>query len=280
MVDQILNWVAQSSVAALLLLVVGYLCRKLIEARLSQSVQHEFDKKLATFKENLEEEARRSEAVRSAGFAALLAQRNSLGTKQIEAAQGLWNGVLDVRKGLSVALQLEIMKIDEVVKELHDSRMQLFLKSIVPAELTSSEYVSRISSYSVHQPFVSPTAWALYVAYSTVITLAIAKMQMLQLGYDPRRFLKITHWTSLLVAALPPGDFNKIGSSPEYDLPWALKRLEDMIVDELRRSMAGESAGLEDVKNAQRIIEAADKLQNSVSKAQEELRKGIVEQGR
>jgi hypothetical protein len=44
--------------------------------------------------------------------------------------------------------------------------------------------------------------------------------------------------------------------------------------------MAGESAGLEDVKNAQRIIEAADKLQNSVSKAQEELRKGIVEQGR
>src|SRR5882757_1141639 len=106
--EHILDWIGQSSVAALLLLIVGYLCRNLIEARLTRSVQYEFDKKLVTFKEKLEEETRRLDSVRGAGFAALLAQRNSLAMKRVEAAQGLWNAVLDARKGIGVATNLEI----------------------------------------------------------------------------------------------------------------------------------------------------------------------------
>jgi hypothetical protein len=242
------------------LVVLGYLCRHLIEARLTRSVQHEFDKKLAKFNNELQEEVKRLETLRSTGFSALLAQRNALAAKRIEAVQELWNGVLEARKGIGVAVNLEHMRIDAFVENANDPRIQLFLSTIGPKEIVSNEFILKLGSYSVHQPFVSPKAWALYLAYSTIITFSIAKIQTLQLGFDPVKFLKETHWTSLLEAALPPEDFKKIRTSPEYDLQWAMKRLEDAIVDELRHSMTAESAGLESVEGANRIQEAVDRL--------------------
>jgi hypothetical protein len=270
MIENILSWLAQSSVAALLLLILGYLCRHLIEARLSRSVQHEFDKKLAAFREKLAEEARRSEAVRNAGFAAQLAQRNLLATKRVEAAQGLWEGVLDARKGIFVASSLDILKVDEVAKEAHDPRMQTLLKTMVPEEVMSDGYSSKLISCAKYQPFVSPKAWAFYAAYSTIILVSISKIKMLQAGYNPSRFVKDFHWVSLLGAVLPSEDAEKIGKSTDYGLQWALKRLEDRIVDELKRSMTGESAGLEGAGDAQKILEMIDKYEISAAKAQEE----------
>jgi hypothetical protein len=243
-------------------------------------VQFEFDKKLAAFKEKLAEDTRRSEAVRNAGFAAQLAQRNLLASKRVEAAQGLWEGVLEARKGISVASYLEILKVEEVAKEAHDPRVQSFLNTIASGEVMSDDYSSKLASYAKYQPFVSPTAWALYAAYSTVIGISIAKIKMLQIGYDPERFLKNSHWVAVLVEALSPDDFGKIGKSAEYGLQWALKRLEERIVDELKRSMTGESAGLEGVEDAQRILEVVDKYQSSTSRAQDEVRQMLTGAGR
>jgi hypothetical protein len=275
-IESALSLIAQSSLAFLLVLLAIWLCRKLIEARLTRSVQHEFDVKLATFNKELQEETRRVEAVRSAGFAALSAQRTSLATKRVEAAQGLWNGLLDARMGVGVAGYLEILNVQAVVAEAHNPKMQLVLKSMVSEEVMSNEYASRLSGYSAHQPFVSPIAWALFVAYSTIISFSIAQMQLIRLGYDPHRFLRATHWSSLLGAALPAEDFKKIGTSSEFGVQWALKRIEELFVDELRLSMAGESAGVAGVEDARRILEAADKLQNSASKAQEEFKSAKV----
>jgi hypothetical protein len=257
--DIVLNWLAQSAVAALLLGAVIYLCRSLIEARLTRSVQHEFDKKLVTFQSDLEAEAKRQEVMRDAAFAGLLAQRNAFAAKRVEAAQGLWNGVLEARKGIGLALTLEILKVPELVKHLQDPKIQRYLKTVGSGEVMSQEYLARLNNQSaMHQPFVSPTAWALFAVYASIITFSIAKMQLLQMGEDPDQFLTVGHWIALIHAALLPDDFKKLGTSREYDLQWALKKLEDQIVDELRRSMAEESAGLESLATAQRILQAAD----------------------
>lgn len=270
MIGYILSWIGQSSVAALLLLLLGYLCRQFIEARLTRSVQHEFDKKLAIFKERLDEETKRLDSVRGAGFAALLSQRNSLAAKRVEAAQGLWNAVLYARKGITVALSLEILKIEEVVKRVREPEIQTYLKAIGPADVMTDEFIAKLNGYAQHQPFVSPVAWALYTAYSTIIVLSISKLKMLQLGFDPGNVVKDTHWVVLLGKALLPADFNKIESGAQYNLHWALGRVEERIVDELRRSMAGESAGLEGVGDAHAILEAIDNF-----KAEQQARQQI-----
>jgi hypothetical protein len=271
-VADILIWIGQSSIAALLLLVLGYFCRHLIEARLTRSVQHEFDKKLAKFNKELQEEVRRLEAVRSTGFAALLAQRNALAAKRIEAAQGLWNAVLDARKGTGVAFTLEVLNVPEVVKSLKDPKIRQYLNTVGAGEVMTPEYLTRLNSeHAAHQPFVSAKAWALYAVYAAIITFSISRLQILQSGFDPERFLKATHWMQVIDAALIPEDFKRIGTSSEYGLEWALKRLEERIVDELRLSMTGEFAGLEGAGDAQKILDVIDRFQFSTAKAQKEV---------
>jgi hypothetical protein len=99
MFHTILNWAGQSAVSAALVLILGYLCRNLIETRLKQSVQHEFDQKLTAFKSQLEEEVRQRESMRNTALSALLSQRSALAMKRVEAAQGLWNGIRELKKG-------------------------------------------------------------------------------------------------------------------------------------------------------------------------------------
>jgi len=98
MIAFLLSVLADSAVTAALLAIAAYLGRSWIDARLTKAVQHDFDKKLVAFKDSLEAETRRSEAVRNAGFAAMLSQRSALAAKRVEAAQALWSGVLEARK--------------------------------------------------------------------------------------------------------------------------------------------------------------------------------------
>jgi hypothetical protein len=202
-----------------------------------------------------------------------LAQRNALATKRVESAQGLWNAVIQARRGTGIAITLEHLNVPKLVENAQDPKIQKYLQSFGQPELINSDYLLRLNNeYAQYQPFVTPTAWALYAVYAAIITFSISKLHVLQAGYDPGDLLIAKHWKDVVNPALLPEDFKKIGTSPEYDLQWALKRLEERIVDELRSSMTGESAGLESVGDAQRILEVADELQNSTLKATEKVR--------
>jgi hypothetical protein len=233
-----LTWLGQSAVAAVLLGLALYLFRKVIETRLIRSVQHEFDTKLTKFKDQLDQEPSRRDSVRGAAFAALLAQRSALAAKRIEAAQALWN--------------------------VEDPKIRKYLQLTASGEVMSEEYAARIVRCSDCRPFVSPTAWALFAAYSVIVMFAVSRMKTLQLlGFDPRKFLKNVHWIEFIRTALPQDDVSKIGSDSEHGVLWVLGRLEERMVEELQRSLAEGSAGLDSVSDAQRILEATDALEAS-----------------
>lgn len=263
MISILLSWFGQSAVAAALLVVASYLGRRLIEARLTRSVQHEFDTKLAAFKDELEQETQRREAIRGTAFAALLAQRGALASKRIEAAQVLWDGVLEIRKGIFIAAQLDILKLEAVVAELNDPRMQSYFKLTASGEVMEDAYTARLIKVGSVRPFVSATAWALFSAYSTIVAGAIAKMKTLKLGVDPRKFFKDQHWAALLAGVLPPEDLQLLGADSEHGMQWAFGRIEERLIAELQRSLGEKSAGLESVADAQRILEAAERVEAS-----------------
>lgn len=254
----VLSWLGQSAVAALLFGGVIYLFRSLIEARLTRSVQHEFDKKLVTFKGDFEAEAKRQEAVRGTAFAGQLAQSTALAAKRVDAAQGLWNGVLEARKGISIAISLEVLNVPQLVKKAQDPKIQDYLKIVASDDVMSQAYLGRLNYFFMHQPFVPESAWAYFALYTTIITFSISKMQLLQSGLDPDKFLKAGHWTKLIDFASLPDELKKLGTTNEYDLQWMLKTIEQLIVRELRRSMTEESAGLESLATAQRIVEVSN----------------------
>src|SRR5882762_9997289 len=99
MLYTIFNWLGQSAISAALVLILSYLFRNLIETRLKGAVQNEFDKKLTTFRSQLEEEVRQRNSMRDTALSALLSQRSALAAKRVEAAQALWNGIRELKKG-------------------------------------------------------------------------------------------------------------------------------------------------------------------------------------
>jgi len=272
MMSIIINWLGQSAVAAALLAAAGYFGRRVIEARLTASVQHEFDKKLTAFKNELEQEAQRRETVRQTAFSALVSQRSALMTKRIGSAQLLWDGLLEARKATPIVMQLDLLKLDAVVPELSDLRMQRYFELTASGEVMQDEYIMRLHRCASVRPFVSPNAWALYAVYSNIIGAGIGKMQMLKIGQDPRKFLTDRHWSELLPGVLPPEDIQLAGSDAEHGVQWVLSRIEERLLVELQRSMGEASAGLESVADAQRILEACDKLE--AAGLEQRLRKG------
>ncbi len=263
MISVVVNWLGQSAVAAALLGVAAYFGRRVIEARLTASVQYEFDEKLTTFKNELAQEAQRRESVRETAFAALLAQRSALVTKRIEAGQLLWNGILEARKATSIVMQLDLLDLDAVVPELNDPRMQTYFEVTASGEVMQDEFIMRLHKCASVRPFVSPNAWALYAVYSNIIGAGIGKMQMLKIGLDPRKFVRDRHWSELLPCVLPPEEIELVGKDAEHGVQWALSRIEERLVVELQRAVAEASVGLESVTDAQRILEACDELEAS-----------------
>lgn len=252
------EFIGQSIGSAALVIAIVYLARNLIEARLTRSVQHEFDQKLASFRAALEAESNRQEAVRSTAFAALLAQRSAVATKRIDATQGLWDGVMEAKKGLSVALTVEILNIDALAKRLSDPKIQQYLATIGTGEVMERDFSARLNRVAAYRPFVSPMAWALYSVYSTVIVFSVSQLRMLQLGENPKSLMSKSSWVEFVGDALPKEEVMLIGSDSNHGLQWAMNLLEQRILDELRESVAEESAGLDSVANARRILEAAD----------------------
>jgi hypothetical protein len=267
MLFTIIDWLGQASVSALMVIALGYLCRSLIEARLKSAVQHGFNQKLTTFKSQLEEEVRQRESIRSAALSALSSQRSALAIKRVEAVQGLWNGVRELKKGRSVAQQLEILKIDEIVKELGNPKMQTFLQVIGDQSVVSTDYLTNLNQYETHRPFVSPAAWALFSAYSSIIGFYVAQLMMLRIGFDIGKFSNVQHWTALLGSSLPQDEVSQIYSDADHGIQWALGRLEERLIEELQRSLSEESAGVESLSMARRILEESDKVKASVTEA-------------
>jgi hypothetical protein len=159
-----------------------------------------------------------------------------------------------------------MLNVDEIVKTPDDGRIRKFLEMLASGKVMSNEYLEELGRCSRVQPFVSPVAWSLFAVYLATIVFSVSTMKVLQLGQDPRKFLKEAHWASIIAPAMPADEFQKIGSSKEFGLQWALGRLEHRILEELRNSLDGRSAGLESLTDAQRILQVAETANDAALK--------------
>jgi len=178
---------------------------------------------------------------------------------------------LDARKATFLVMQLEMLKLDAVVPELKDPRMQRYFEITASGEVMTDEYLARLHMHASVRPFVSTAAWAAYSVYSNIVSAAIGKMKMLKIGQDPRRFFTEVHWAAILPGVLPADESRLVGTDSEHGLQWVLARLEERLASELQRSLGEGAAGLDSITDAKRILEATDKIETS--RIEEQLRR-------
>lgn len=262
--EKFVPWVALA--ASLLTPVVLFVGRNWLRTYIERRVSHGFDREiekvrtdLRSSEERLKSDLRQRESEIASlrdGVLSGRANRNALVDKRrIEAVEKLWVGVTKLSRMQWSSSTLAILKIEELAKSApHDGNLREFLKVIAGPDL--SEQIKELRA-GEERPFVSPLAWALYSAYSTIILGAYAQLRTLASGVSKPLDLLDTKRGAELIKAVLPHRADYIDAHGPSAHHYLLEEIEGMILDELRAILDGSA---HDEANAKKTADILDRL--------------------
>jgi hypothetical protein len=267
-----LDWVPPISTTGAFAVIL-WLSRTAIQARITKSVQHEFDEKLETlrttlrkneevFKAELREKAAQIEVLRSGAISGLMNRQAVLYKRRIEAVEKLWAAIGRLAPAKNASTYLVSFKFEETLKETAkkpelQAVFEMLGKTIDLKKLS-------VSDISNERPFVSKIAWALYSAYQAIVTLAVLKLTMLQTGIDRADFIDKNSTLRLVEAALPhQKEYIKEHGDIAYH--FLLEELEQRLLDELQKIIQGEESDKAGVEQAAKILTETERIMRDIS---------------
>lgn len=264
-VSELMDWIPAITTTSLL----GgslWLARSLIITRLKNSVKNEFDSELEVLRSNLKSKELQIESLRSGAMSGLITRQGALYQRQLQAIDQIWSSVKEIEKGKFISATLATLKYEECAKE--SAKNPRFRKTF---EIMSGNFDIKqldLSGASLARPFITPLAWAYYSAYSSVILLAVTKMEMLKIGVDnAEKFFDYENSNNLLKTVLPSRAeyIDKHGTSAHHYL---LDEIEQLLLLELKNIQDGHEADKENTKRAAEITKEVEKIKNEVAEIQ------------
>lgn len=257
--------------SAVVLVIVLWLSKKLIATRLTASVKHEYDEEIeklkATLRQNeefLKAELRarelQIEALSSGALSNVGARQMALHERKIKAVEQLWAAVNSFSDAKAISATMATIKFDAAIKEAAKNEIlrQMFKEMGKKFDIKNIQ----TTEASLTRPFLSPMAWALYSAYSSIIFHSVMKLQMLEAGYDMSKILDTERVASLVKVALPHQKtyIEKYGEAAFFYL---LDELESSILKELDSILQGSESDQKSIEQASEIRKAAEQLSAS-----------------
>lgn len=251
-----------------LLAAVLWLARESISARLTRSIQFQFDNKLEKIRsefrsteERLKADLREKEAeisaLRSGSLSALASRQAAVDRRRLEAIDQLWETFNSYSAGRVLATSMGLLNFDEAAKAAASDT-----KARKAFELLGFGFDAGkidVTGANKARPFVSPMAWAIFSAYQAVVAHAIMRWYVLKDGLGTKDFSNREAVEKLIVAALPHfKDFiGEYGPSGYY---LALEALEARLLDELQAMLTSSETDKASLEQAAEIIRQANAL--------------------
>jgi hypothetical protein len=179
-----LTTITSAGVSALLVAILGWLCRAWITERLKAGIKHEYDDRLEKLKAELKAQGdahltslksevdRQAEKIRIAATSFSEVQKATI-TKKIEAVDALWFGVIQSRKAFPGILSLTDIFTDEEMKGFYtDPSMRKY--SAQMSKIGEMDYFNAgLEEVERMRPHLGEYIWALYVTYRSVLGRSI-----------------------------------------------------------------------------------------------------------
>lgn len=269
-----LDWIPAISTTSLLAGAL-WLCRSLISARLTRTVQHEFDEKIEVLRTNLRisEESFKAELrakdtqielLRSGAISGLASRQAALDKRRIEAVDQLWSSVTALAPAKAASALLATFKFKETAQVASKNPQirqffETFGNSIDLKNIGSNE-AAKV------RPFVSQMTWALYSAYQTIVLFAVVKLQMLRSGLDLSDALDTASVSNLVKIVLPHQleYIQKYGDNAHHYL---LDELELRLLEELQKMLQGAESDKATVEQAAAILKESERVMASLSQS-------------
>ena len=266
----LIDWLPTALLAAAL-----WLSRNLIATRLTNSVRHEFDTKLATLKSELtkSEDSFRADlrakeleitSLRSGALAGLASRLAALDKRRLKGVEQLWSAVNALAPAKSAAMFISVMNFEVAAREAAKNPKFRQVFDVIAKPLNLDTVVKNDAWKA--RPFVSPLAWALFAASQAIVLFAVTRLKVLQIGIDDApEILDPSAVAKLIKAALPDRAAYVDEHGPGV-YHYLLDELETKLLDEMRRMLQGIESDEAGLTQAAAILKESDPLMETISK--------------
>lgn len=253
-----------------------WLARETISARLTRSIQHEFDRKIESVRsdfraaeERLKAQLREKEAeisaLRGGALSALASRQATLDKRRLEAVDQLWVAFNSLAPARGLAATMSVIKFEAAAKAAErDPKARQFFESIGAG--FDQSMIDQVSANKA-RPFVSPMAWAVFTAYRAVTMHSVMRWHVLKGGLGTNDYTDRDAIDKIVVAALPHYKeyLEKHGPDVYY---YVLEGLETKLLSELQNMLTGNEFDRASLEQAAEIIRQANALQATTADAQ------------
>lgn len=262
-----MEWILTTLSSVGVLGLILWLSRNLITTRLTNSVRHEYDEKIA----NLNSELRKSEevfradlrlkesqidALRKGALSGIANRQSALFEKQLEAVDMLWDAVVSFAPAKSIAQLIAGFKFDAMSKvAAKDQRVRDMFSSLKFPTIKEMRTEQAIKS----RPYLSPLSWAYYSAYQAIVLHALLRLEVLKSGIDIEGVVDSEAVVKLVQVALPHRvDYiEKFGVD---SLHYLFDELEIKLLDSFKLAFDGEALDKAGLAQAAEIIKQSEIL--------------------
>lgn len=253
--ENILALFLESSLAAAIVVVVGFLARKYLVEVISQAVRFDFETKLEQLRAELRQKESEIAALRDGALSRMVSIQAAIATRRMQAGDELWRAVVRWNELVPVVTTIGMLKFENVSARIErDSKLQSVLKSLHPGNLLEQTRVLGALAEN-ERPYLSDLSWALFTAYRSIFSGAAAKAHMFANGIDPRPFMNPDGIDQMLRAALPDQE-QLIAQGPSSHLQ-LLDVLKGKILEEIRNYVEGKEQDAESVRRAAAVVRVA-----------------------
>jgi hypothetical protein len=266
----LINWLPSITTTSLLALAL-WLSRKLIETRLTKSIEHEFNTKLeavrAEFRakeELLKADLRSKETeiavLRSGAMTAMASRQMTLDKRRLEAVDQLWSAINALGHAKLISGLMARVKFKEAAEEAtKDPRVR---EAFAVISTWFDPKKIDLSGSAKARPFVSPMAWALFSAYQAIALSSVIKLEIIKSGIGGKNLLAEDAIAKLVKAALPhyTAYVDEFGDAGYHYL---LEELEERLLEEIRRMLAGVEVDKASVEQAAEILRLSNNIIDS-----------------
>jgi len=246
-----------------LLIALTFIFRHAIKEYITSGIKHSFDVQITKLEADLKSKENEISSLRNSVITGASDRRAKLTSRKLEAIDQLWEATV-LLGALKVApMYVSILKMDNINKQIEkDSKLQTFFKAISSnLDLEKTNY----SKAENQRPYLTTRAWALFIAYRTVITSATARLRMLSLGTQTTDMFDEKQILEILKVALPERStyIDSAGLSGGYYL---LDELEQKILEEISGTLDGHDDDQKNVESTRKILDAVHKTQTDMDR--------------
>lgn len=264
-----------SITTTLLLGFVLWLSRKLIETRLTKSVEHEFNAKLEALRAELREKeellkadlrSKETEiaALRSGAMTAMASRQMVLDRRRLEAVDQLWSAITALAPAKLLASVMAMVDFSGAVEEATKNPKVREAFESLSAGIKFDPNKIDLSGSTKARPFVSPMAWALFSAYLAIGMQTFFKLQAIKSGSGKDFDMDVA---AKLLKTLLPHQTEYINKHSDADYHYLLDELEGRLLAELQKMLEGVEADKASVEQAAEILRLSSEIIDSTKKS-------------